>query len=158
MHAGVWPGCAGAGLEVADGEAAVVFEQHVELAAVAGKTLAFVEQLAEHLLHHGDLVADRHPGAELCLEVGRGGQVIGVHVGLEDPVDLGVQFAHPGNQFVGGLGAGAAGLGVVVQHAVDQRAAPGVEVHHQVADGPCLVVEKGFYAQRCADDHWALEQ
>jgi hypothetical protein len=37
-------------------------------------------------LHLDDAGADREPGAELVLEVGAGREMVGVRVGLEDPL------------------------------------------------------------------------
>ena len=72
MQAGVWPGvCIAKARHRADHVGVAVLEQTVELAAVALEFGAFVEDLAEGLLHDGDLLADAELAAELALDVGR---------------------------------------------------------------------------------------
>jgi hypothetical protein len=56
--------------------------------AVALELGAFVEDLAEGVLHDGDLVADADLAAELFLDVGRGRQVVGMDMGLDQPFQL----------------------------------------------------------------------
>src|SRR3546814_7901251 len=76
-----------AGFEGADRERLAVLEQLVELAPVRSEARFRVEDLLEHALHDVDAGADGGAAAELCLQIRRGGQVVGVQVGLEDPVD-----------------------------------------------------------------------
>jgi hypothetical protein len=68
------------------------FEQRVELRAVALELGAFVEDLAEGVLHDHDLAADADLAAELLLDVGRSRQVVGMDVGLDDPLKLQAVF------------------------------------------------------------------
>ncbi len=59
MQAGVWPGvCSAARVDGPQGEAFAVVEEMVELAAVALELRAGIEDLAEHVLDHGDARAD----------------------------------------------------------------------------------------------------
>jgi hypothetical protein len=89
MQAGVWPGVYMAKACMrADLVGVAVLEQGVELRAVALELGAFVEDLAEGVLHDHDLVADADLAAELLLDVGRGGQVVGMDMGLDDPLQL----------------------------------------------------------------------
>ena len=73
---------------LADRVGVAVLEQAVELAAVALELGAFVEDLAEGLLNDGDLVADAELAAELLLDVGRGGEVIGMNMRFDQPFEL----------------------------------------------------------------------
>ncbi len=82
----MWPGvCSTSPRSLADVKAVAFLEQLVELAAVALELGALVEDLAEGVLHHGDLVADADLAAEVFLQIGRGGQVVGMDVGFENP-------------------------------------------------------------------------
>ena len=47
------------------------------------------------------VLADAQATAEHLLEVGRGREVVGGHVGLEDPLNAGLEFAHPRDETVG---------------------------------------------------------
>jgi hypothetical protein len=46
-------------------------EEVIELAAIMGKLGARIEELAEHLLHLPDVLADGDATAQLLLQVGR---------------------------------------------------------------------------------------
>ncbi|MNZ86742.1 hypothetical protein D3C78_1055770 [compost metagenome] len=137
-------GVDGAGLDAANPEGLAVVELVVELAAIGGEFGFDVEQLAEGLLDHRDLVADAQLAAELLLEVVAGAQVVGMHVGLQDPLHAQAVLAHVGDQPVGALVRGAPGRGVVVQHRVDQRALAAVRIAHHVAVGEGGGIEEGF--------------
>ncbi|MNZ52741.1 hypothetical protein D3C78_706000 [compost metagenome] len=133
-----------AGLDAADLEGLAVVEQVVELAAVGGEFGLDVEQLAEGVLYHCDVVADGQGAAELFLEVVAGAEVVGVHVGFEDPLYRQAMFAHVGNQLVGAVVRGTSGGGIVVQHRIDQGALAAVRIAHHVAVGEGGRIEEGF--------------
>ncbi len=141
----------GRGLKPADGEAVAVVEKLVELAAVAAERGPFVEDFAEDVLHLDDVAADGQTAAEAFLQVGRGRQVVGVSVGLQQPVNLKVFGLHIGDQGVGRGGRGAARGGIIIQHAVDDGAGPGVRVAHDMADGEGGFVKEGFDDGAAAD-------
>src|SRR3546814_6192029 len=67
-----------AGFEGADREGLAVLEQLVELAPVRSEARFRVEDLLEHALHDVYAGADGGAAAELCLQIRRGGQVVGV--------------------------------------------------------------------------------
>jgi hypothetical protein len=93
MQAGVWPGVYMAKACIAANIVGVaVLEEGVELRAIALELGAFVEDLAEGVLHDHDLVADADLAAELVLDVGRSGKVVGMDVGLDDPLKLEAVF------------------------------------------------------------------
>ena len=76
------------GLHVADLVGVAVLEQPVELAAVALELGAFVEDLAEGVLHDRDVLADAELAAELALDVGRSRQVVGMDMRLDQPLQI----------------------------------------------------------------------
>ncbi|RMN37933.1 hypothetical protein ALQ60_102022 [Pseudomonas syringae pv. papulans] len=143
----------GLDLKRAEGERRVVFQQHIELAAITGKVGRRVEQRAEGFLHGGDVAANDNLPTQPLFQIRRCREVISVHVGFENPLHRGAQRLRPFDHPVGRLGPGAAGLGVVIEHAVDQRTLLAVQVHHQIADGPGMRVEERFDMEFFTDDH-----
>lgn len=141
---GMAGGVDGPGLDVADPERLAVVEQVVELAAVGGELRLGVEQLAEGVLHHGDVVADGQGAAELLLEEVSGAEVIGMNVGLEDPLHAQALFAHMGDEAIGAVVRGAPGGGIVVQYGVNKRALAALRIAHHVAVGEGGRIEEGF--------------
>lgn len=73
----------GAALQRADGKQLAIGKQMVELAAVARHVVASVEQLAEYLLHRDDMLADADLATQHFLQIGRGGQMIRMHMGFQ---------------------------------------------------------------------------
>ena len=69
-----------------------IFEQPVELAAVALKIGAFIEDLAEYLLHDSDLLTDPDLAAELVLNVRSSRQMIGMHMGFRSAIPASGRF------------------------------------------------------------------
>ena len=144
MQAGVCPGVMhGEGRHAADRVGIAVLEQPVELAAVALELGAFVEDLAEHLLHDRDVLADAELAAELALDVGRGRQMIGMGMGLDQPFDLETVLLDEADDLVGGLVADAPRRIVDVHDAVDDGAGVGVRVLDDVAHRVGRLVEEG---------------
>ena len=94
----------------------------IELGAVGLKTGLQVEDSLEYVLNVGDVVADGRLAAKGLLEVGRRAQVIGVGVGFQDPGHVQAVGIDVGDDPVGRVGPGAARLGVVVQHGVNDGA------------------------------------
>ena len=123
MQAGVWPGvCIAKAVMPADLVGVAVLEQPVELAAVALELGAFVEHLAEGVLHDGDVLADADLAAELALDIGRGRQVVGMDMRLDQPFERQAAAPDEGDDRVGrGIGDAAGGI-VDVHHAVDHGA------------------------------------
>ena len=81
------------GFQIADPECLAVLEQMVELLAIGMEGFLRVEDRLEDLLHVADVLADGGAAADLRLEIRGGGQVVGMGVGLQDPVDR--QFPRP---------------------------------------------------------------
>jgi hypothetical protein len=101
-----------------------------------------VEDFLEHRLHRADVAADADLAAQLCLQVGRGRQVVGMGVGFQQPVHRQPGLAHVGDDPVGAGVRGTPGLGVVITHAVDDGGAPRDRVRHHVGHGKGGGVEK----------------
>ena len=138
-------GCVqGLGLEGTNLKTVAIAQQAVELAAVASEFGARVEQLAKHVLHRGDVRTNGQLAAQVFLQIGRCRQMVSVHMRLQNPLHAQIQRLHTRHQLVGAGGAGAARLGVVVQHAVDQGALPGRQVGQDVAEGERGRIKKGF--------------
>jgi hypothetical protein len=82
----VWPGvCSTSRRQAPDRERIAVDEQPIELRPVALELGAFVEHLAKGVLHHRDLRADPDLAPQRLLQVGRGRQVVGMHMGFQHP-------------------------------------------------------------------------
>ena len=79
----------------------LVPEELVELAAVALELGPGIDHLAEGLLDDGDALADRELAADLRLDVGSGRQVVGMDMGLEQPLAGEPVLADMGDDLVG---------------------------------------------------------
>jgi len=102
-------------------------------------------------LHGNDLPPDRELAAQFLLQVGRGRKMIGMRMRLEQPSDGQRLAAHVVNDRVGGTGRGAAGGGVKIQHAVDNRGLSGRWVMNDVARGV------GGFIEEALDDELGAE-
>lgn len=108
-------------LELAEGKHVVVIDQTIEDAFVLGLVDAIAA--GEALLDGVDSLSDANGGLgvvragllELLLEVPRGGEVVGVDVGLEDVPDSVPVLLDEGQEAVGRLGRDGAGGGVKVE-------------------------------------------
>ena len=109
-------------------------EQAVELAAVALELRPLVEDLAERVLHHGDLLANADLAADTLLYIGRGGQVIGMDMGFKDPDRVKPLGPHMVDHPVGGTGIGPPRGIVEIQHGIDDGAGPAFRVAHNIGD------------------------
>ena len=72
-------------------------EEPVKLRSVTPEPRAFVEDLAEGVLHHRDLIADPDQAAQLFLNIGRGGQMVGMDMGFENPFQIKILVAQKGD-------------------------------------------------------------
>ena len=115
-------------------EALAVGEQAVEVAAV-GLQVVGVEDRPEDPLHVLDVLADADRRAGLRLDVGRAGQVVGMGVGLQHPDDIVALGLRGREDGVDRANVDRAGLGVVVEHGVDDGGLPRGGIPHQIGDG-----------------------
>jgi len=129
-------------LHIADPVGIALREQGVELRSVALKLCALVEYLAEDVLHDQDVAADADLAAQFLLDIGRAGQVVGMGVGLDDPLQLQAVLFDMPDDLVGTVIGDAPGGIVDVHHAVDHGAGIAVGIFHDIADGVGIFVEK----------------
>ena len=90
----------GAGGQGADGEFLIRLEQAAELRPVL-LSLAR-EDVRERVLHGADARTDADAPADLLLQIGRGGQMVGMGVRLQQPLHCQPAFAHEVHHAVGG--------------------------------------------------------
>ncbi len=83
------------GIDVTDIEFFVIGKELVPLAAVGGQIGPVVDGSPE-LLHLDDLFADRGGGAGPGPEILRGREMVGVGMGVENPLDRITLLAHEG--------------------------------------------------------------
>jgi hypothetical protein len=142
----------GCDLGLADVEGFAVVEQVVELAAVGQKAALQVVELLEGGLHLADVVADADAPADALLQVARTREVVGVRVGLEDPVDVERVVLQVRQHLVGGGRVGVGGFEVVVEHRVDDGGAARGAAPHHVRDRPRLGVKEGLGGGACVHE------
>ncbi len=111
-------------------------KQMVKLRAVQLEAGFHVEDALEHFLHAADVVANRGFAAQVLLQIRRGAQVVGMGMGFHNPLDLQIIGFDKFDNFVSRLVAGAARLGVVVQHRVDDGASRAWFFVNHIGDGP----------------------
>ena len=86
--------------------------------------------------------ADAEPAAELLLEVGRRREMVGVDMGLEDPLDLELLLPHMGDDGVGRVMIGAARCRIVVEHRIDDGAVLRCRIDYDIAERVGRLVEE----------------
>ena len=91
----------------------------VELATVRQEGTLQVEDGLERGLHAFDVLANRDAPADVIADVRRARQVVGVGMGLENPINLQTLGLDICQHLVRRGCAGVAGLEVVVKHRVD---------------------------------------
>ena len=161
-HAGrrVAGGVEGERLHRADFVGVAIFKERVELRTIALELGAFVEDFAKGLLHVDDLGADADFPAELLLQVRRGRQVVGVDMGLDDPLCPQTLFLNKFNDLTGAIeGQRAAGL-IEFHHRVDDGAGVSVRFLHHIGDRVRSLVKEarhdGFQGQINRNAHGPL--
>ena len=97
----------------------------------------------EVLLHLADADTNARGAAQLPAHMGAAGQVVGVGMGFQHPLDRQPLIAHEMDQFIGGIGAEPSGLRFVVEHRINHRGAAGVRVPDHVGKGGGGLVKKG---------------
>ena len=128
-------------LELADLEALAILEQMIEVAAVRLQ-IGGVEDRPEDALHVLDVFADADLGAGLRLDVGRAGQVVGMGVGLQRPLDRAAGLLGGLQHGLDRAGVDLAGLVIVVEHRIDHGGLLGRRIGHQIADRVGGLVEE----------------
>src|SRR3546814_19397452 len=97
----------------------------IEVGSVALESAPVVEQLAEAVLYGDDMLANRDLAAELFLEMRRCRKMVGVGMGLQQPVDCKVMLLDEGDDLVGRGKARAPCRRIIIEYAVDDRGALG---------------------------------
>ena len=128
---------------LADMEAVPLAEKRIELAAIALELGAFIEDLAESVLHHGDVLADADFAAKLLLQIGRGGEVIGMNMSFQNPLHIQPFGLAMCDDLIGAVGCCPAGGLIEIQNAVDNGGGFPRGVARNVRDSVCRGVEKG---------------
>ena len=91
-------------------------EQQVELTAIALKGRPLVKHLAKGLLHFRDVCTNADLAANLFLNIGCRGQVVGVNVGLEYERDFAPLLPHRSNHRIGRSRRGLPGGLIKIEH------------------------------------------
>ena len=73
-------------LQVAHGVLIAVFEELIKLRAVALELTAFVKNFSEGFLYDNNVFANTDLAANFFLNIGRCRQMVGVHVGFNNPL------------------------------------------------------------------------
>src|SRR5882724_8596286 len=116
----------------------------VELAAVALELGAGIEDLAESILHDGDLLADADSASQSLLDVGGSRKMIGMDVGFEYPFELQPVLRHVVDERVGRVSAGAPGSRIVVENRIDDGAYVARRIARDIAHGVGCFIEKAL--------------
>ena len=125
-------------------EGLAVGEQVVELAAVSGEVLE-VENAFERLLHGRHTRTDGRLAAELLAQVGSTGQMIGMYVGLEDPVDAEPVVPYVRDDFISRCRGCPACIGIVVEDRVHDGGPARRRIADHVRDREGIGVVESFY-------------
>src|SRR6056297_227583 len=123
-------------------KAVALGKELVELAAIALELRAFVEHFAKGILNNLNAVADTDLSAQSLLQIGRGTQVVGMDMRLEQPLHIEIMLFDVSNDAVRRSSIGAARGIVEVQNAVDNGTGPPRGVLHEIRYGIRGVVEK----------------
>ena len=116
----------------------------IKLRSIARKFVTEVEQIAEDFLNGGDRCANGNLAADLFLQIGRGRNMIGVRMGLQQPVNGQPFLSNKGDELIGGGCRGAARGRIVIEHAIDDRAAFGRGIIGDMARREGRLVEEAF--------------
>ncbi len=76
------------GLQITDRICVAIFEKAIKLAAVALELRSFVKNFPENVLNDANVLSNAEFPTELLLNVGRCGEVIGMRVCFDEPLDL----------------------------------------------------------------------
>ena len=119
--------------ELADLEAVALVKQPVPLRAVSRQVWPVVEILPE-LLDIRNARADGCRGTCLLLEIVSGREVIGMGMGVEDPLHGQPLARHIGEDLVGLMRSGRPGFLIELIDRIDDRAAPRLRVGDDILD------------------------
>ena len=130
-------------LEIADSKPLAIGEKVVEVGPV-GPEIVGVENRTENLLHVADVLADRDSRARFRPEERGCGQVVGMGVGFQHPVDRQPRFFGRGEDCLCRADVGGSRSEVEIEHRIDDRGAARRFVPDEVADRIGRFVEEGL--------------
>ena len=134
--------------ETADRKAFAIGEQAVEIAAV-GFQIRHVEDRPENALHVANMFANADLGARLGTDVRRTRQMIGMGMGFQHPIDDQAKRFRPRQNGIDRAVVDFAGLVIVIEDRVDDRAMPARRVPDEIADRIGRLIEESLDLQSC---------
>lgn len=135
-------------LQMSYGECCTVGKKMVELAAITAEIRTSVENVAEGVLHAGDVCADGKLSAHLLLQPRRSRQMVGVCMCFEQPLHLQAIVTHVLHQCRSGAGCRSAGSHVEVENGVDDGAGRRARISDHMAGGKGRRVEERLHLWR----------
>lgn len=130
-------------LEAHGGQLDGELEEPVELSAIPSELRFCIEKIAECRLNGYDFRADTEPPADPGLEIGRRGEMVGVHMCFQPPLDRQSFVGHIVGDPVSGRMASAPRMWVIVEHRVDDRAGPRFYVDNDITHRISRFIKKG---------------
>ena len=135
--------------QVAQRNGLTFLKEVVELRAVVLEARLQVEHVLEYALHLGDVGTNADLSTELASQVGCGREVVGVGMGLQNPLRLQAVGAHVVDHLVGTSVVGTARLRVVVEHRIDDRAVAARAAVNDVGHRPGGWIEHAMHLRLC---------
>ena len=131
-------------IDIADFERIAICEQVAELAAVDGE-IPEVKYAFEYVLHRCDLGTDSGRPTNLVRNMRCAAKMVRVDMRFQNPVNRQIGVFDIGDQFVGRSCGRPAGVGLVVEHRIDDDCASCFGIADHVRDGEGCLVEECFY-------------
>ena len=88
-------------MKVADRKRISIMQNPVELTAVSPEAAILVKNRAKGPLHGRNVTTNRNVSTELCPNVRRAREMIGMNMGLQDAIDREATIPNIGNQGIG---------------------------------------------------------
>ena len=126
--------------QFAERQAVSLIDQYIELTGIDGKVRTQVIDVAEYPLNLAHPRTGHGAGTIAFPEEGHAGEVIGVGMGIDHIVHTQILGIDVGGDLLGRRPAGAAILGIVVAHRIDDHGIT-AGVHH-IGEGRGLLFEK----------------
>ena len=139
--------------QVADSKRITGLEETVPLAPVGREVVVQAVDVLPQLLDADDFFADRSGGLQLLVEIGRGGEVVGVGMGVQQPFDGQAFRLDVVQDGVGVAGRGRRRLLVEIPDRIDDRAFAADRVGDDILPtAGLLVVERRDARSAVVDD------
>ena len=111
-----------------------VVQQTVELAAIGGEAVAEVKGLFKDFLYVADSGANRHRCMQAFFEFAGAGNVVGVYVGIQDPVDFQLVLLYELNDLIYRVGGCSPRRGIEIEDGVDDHGVATARIINHVGD------------------------